>query len=122
MPPRSPRRATFTATNQLASTEASASFQIVSPITYSLSSDKSSYTVGQPVQLTFTETNPSASAVSVTVDPPNFGITQGGNSVWVSNNSAASQPATTEVLYPGQSITQTATWDGTSNWLGPVDQ
>ena len=79
----------FTVTNQLAPEAASASFQIASPITYSLTSDQSVYQVGQPIQLSFTETNPSSSAVSVTVDPPNFGITQDGNSVWVSNNSAA---------------------------------
>ncbi len=109
---------TFTVTNQLAPQAASASFQIASPVIYSLTTNQSSYQVGQPIQLSFTETNPSASAVSVTVDPPNFSITQGGNSVWMSNSSAQSQPATTEVLYPNQSITQTATWDGTSNWLG----
>src|ERR1700728_1735294 len=62
----------FTVTNQLAPQGASATFQIASPVTYAISSDKSTYQVGQPVQLTFTETNPSMSAVSVSVAPPNF--------------------------------------------------
>ena len=108
----------FTVTNQLAPQAASASFQVQSPVTYNVGTNQANYQVGQPIQLSFTETNPSASAVSVTVDPPNFTVTQAGNSVWSSNPNASSQPSTTEILYPGQTITQTGTWDGTSNWLG----
>ena len=108
----------FSVTNQLAPQSASASFQVASPVTYNVTTNQSTYQVGQPVQLSFTETNPSTSAVSVTVDPPNFTVAQAGNSVWSSNPDAASQATTTEILYPGQTVTQTATWDGTSNWLG----
>ena len=108
---------TFTVTNQLAPQAASATFEIASPITYAVSTDKSTYQVGEPIQLSFTETNPSMSTVAITVVPPSFDVFRGMNSIWVSVNSGQAPAPTTVTLGPGKSKTQTVTWDGTNNTL-----
>ena len=108
----------FVVTNELAPTTASASFQIQSPVTYSVTPSQPTYQFGQPVQLTLTATNPSNQSVAVGVNPASFTVTQGGDAIWTASASATSQTFGTDTLAPGQSITQTVTWDGTTSWLG----
>ena len=108
---------TFTVTNQLAPQAASAAFEIASPITLGVSTNKSTYQVGEPIQLSFTETNPSTSTVAISVVPPSFDVFQGINSIWVSANSGKAPAPITVTLGPGQSNTQTTAWDGTNNTL-----
>ena len=107
---------TFTVTNQL-DPSVSATFQIASPLTYSFTLDKQSYQVGQPIGISLTETNTSSQSVSVTVNPPAFTAVNGlGQTLWQYQDSSTSP--TTETLAPGQSTTQTATWDDVAN-AGP---
>ena len=63
-------------------------------------------------------TNSSTQSVSVNIDPASFTVTQGGSPVWASSASASPQTTGTQKLAPQQSITQSVTWDGTTNWLG----
>ena len=94
-----PLTGSFTVTNQLAPSAASATFQIAQPITYSLATKNASYQVGQPIQITLTATNTSLETVSVNTAPGTFVITQGDNTIWNSSGqqqvyaaSAASLP------------------------------
>ena len=104
---------TYTVSNQ-EDPSTSVTFKIDSPLTYSLSVDKSEYHVGEPIQITFTETNPTDQPVSVNLNSSAFAITDySNNTVWQSGTGSGSSK--TETLQPGQSITQTATWDGISN-------
>ncbi len=78
----------FTVTNQQAPTDASATFQIQpqaggSAVT-SVTTDKPVYLVGQPVKLTFTETNQGSVPVQVIAGSGTFDVSQNGNPVWVS--------------------------------------
>jgi hypothetical protein len=108
----------FAVTNQLAPTSASGTFQIASPVNYSVATNQPTYQLGQPVQLTLTATNPSDQPVAVNLNAASFTVTQGGNPVWASSASASSQTTGSDTLAPGQTITQSATWDGTTSWLG----
>src|SRR5277367_5812819 len=60
--------------------------ELLSSLAYSLTTDKSVYAVGQPVQLTFTETNTSNAPVTVTDGPSidGFNVSEGGTTVWQS--------------------------------------
>jgi hypothetical protein len=106
---------TFSVTNQLAPDLKPTTFQIETPpISYSFSTDQTEYQVGQPIQITFTETNTSDAPETVNVDPADFTITGfDGGTVW--DSGGGSGPPTSETLNPGQSITQSATWNGISN-------
>ncbi len=64
---------TFTVTNQLAPTAASATFQVTPPVSTSVAADQATYQVGQPITLTFSETNTSNETVSVNTTPATFG-------------------------------------------------
>ncbi len=81
---------------------------VAAPLSLSLTTDQSTYTVGQPVQLTLTATNTSQSAVSFDAGPSNKGflISQNGSVVWQSN--AGMQPMFMQyvTLQPGQSCTR----------------
>jgi hypothetical protein len=85
-----------------------------SGIAYSLTTDHLAYQVGQPIQITFTETNAGDEPVSVEVHPTDFTIVDSSGFIWQSNPSAAGQPTNPVALQPGQSVIQTATWDGTT--------
>ncbi len=88
-----------------------------SPITLTLTTDQSSYSVGQPVHMTLTETNTSSQTVQITDGPSidGFSVSQNGTTIWRSN--AGMQPMFLRevTLNPGQSLTLTATWDGHPN-------
>ena len=105
---------TFSVTNELDPGGASASFQIASPLSYALSVDRSDYQVGQPIQISDTETNMGSQPLSVNVRPASFTIADDLNNV-VWQSAIGSGSSTTQTLEPGQSITQTSTWNGISN-------
>ena len=104
----------FTVTNGLDPKGASASFQIESPLSYSITTDKADYSVGQPIQITYTETNTSRGPLTVNTGLSGFDITQYQTPVATVSGTDGSSPGT-KTLQPGESITQTATWNGMSN-------
>ncbi len=86
-------------------------FQVADPqILYSLTTDQSVYQVGEPVQMTFTETNTGDQPVTIDPNFVGFTITQDGSLVWEPDSASSSQATVT--LQPGQSYAQTVTWDG----------
>jgi hypothetical protein len=93
------------------------SFQIVNAVSYGISVDHTSYQAGQPITITFTETNTASQPVQVVVEPPSFAVTGslGGNVVWQSAPAGSAVHGQTQTLQPGQSITQTATWNGVAS-------
>ena len=105
---------TFTVTNELDPDGPSASFQIASPLSYALSVDQAEYQVGQPIQLSFTETNTGTQPLSINVPPATFTIADDLNNV-VWQSAIGSGSSTIQTLEPGQSIAQTSTWNGISN-------
>jgi Intracellular proteinase inhibitor len=88
----------------------------------SLTVDRSAYKLGQPVVLTFTETNASHHDVTVDHGPANQGFvaSRNGQVVWQSNAGLGPQFLQSEVLHPGQSIQIQATWDGRSEAGRPL--
>jgi Intracellular proteinase inhibitor len=93
---------------------------LLSGITYSLTTEQSVYQVGQPIQFTFTETNTSDQPVPVSLSPTDFTVSYEdiGSQVWQSDPGNAGQPPTSVTLQPGQSVSQSATWDGTTMETG----
>ena len=87
---------------------------LLSSLSYTLTTDQSVYQVGQTIQLTFTETNISNQPVTIEVSPTDFDVSQSSYAVWQSGPGDGSQPPVQETLLPGQSVQQTATWDGTT--------
>jgi hypothetical protein len=87
-----------------------------SALAISLTTNQSSYTVGQNVQMTLTETNDSNQAVNVAVGPGlnAFFISQNGQIIWRSNAGAVPFYIELEVLGPGRSLTLTANWTATA--------
>jgi hypothetical protein len=90
---------------------------LLSGLTYSLTTGQSSYQIGQPITMTFTETNTGDQPVTVEVSPTDFaaapaGAAQGATPSWQSNPENQGATTTPETLQPGQSLSQTATWDG----------
>ncbi len=96
---------------------------LLSSLSYSLTTDQPVYQVGQTIQLTFTETNISNQPVTVEVSPTDFEVSQNNNGLWQSGPGDGSQPPVQETLQPGQSVQQTATWDGTTPdpFNGPIN-
>jgi hypothetical protein len=85
-----------------------------------LSTDHQVYRRGQPVVMTLTETNTSQQDITVESGPSlgGFFVTHHGHTVWASNAGVQPMFVVVRTLGPGQSITQSATWDGQSN-IGP---
>ncbi len=88
-----------------------------SSLSYSLTTNQSTYQMGQPVQLTFTETNHTSKPVTIAIGPSNtgFDVRQNGALVWMSNAGIQPQYLRVETLLPGQSEVLTAAWNGVSN-------
>jgi uncharacterized repeat protein (TIGR01451 family) len=86
---------------------------LLSGITYSLTTDQPVYQVGQTIQFTFTETNTGDQPVTVAVSPTDFTVSRGPTAIWQSDPGDAGQSPSSVTLQPGQSISQTASWDGT---------
>ena len=94
---------------------------LLSSLSYSLAADQSVYQVGQPIALTFTETNVSNQPVTVEVSPSDFTVSQNNAAIWQSNPDNANGLSVPETLLPGQSVSQSANWDGTTSYsLAPL--
>ena len=87
-----------------------------------LSTDHQVYRRGQPVVMTLTETNTSQHDITVDSGPSidGFFVTHNGRKVWASNAGVQPMFILVRTLAPGQSITQSATWNGQSN-IGPAE-
>ena len=86
---------------------------LLSGISYTLTTDQATYQVGQPIQITFTETNTGDQPVTVSLSPTDFSVSEHASVIWESNPENDGQSPTSVTLEPGQSVSQTATWDGT---------
>jgi hypothetical protein len=102
----------FVVTNQLDPSGASASFQIDSPLSYTFDMPQTNFQFGQPVNFSYTITNSSDQPFTFSLPPTDFTVTWQNNTVWESDPDASTQGPTTETLQPGQSVTETATWNG----------
>jgi uncharacterized protein YpmB len=81
-----------------------------------LTTDQTSYTVGQTVQMSLIATNHTRHNVIIWVGPDAnvFSITQNGQIIWRSNSGPGSlRPTVRRVIHPGQSLTLTADWTAT---------
>ena len=90
---------------------------VESELAMSLTTNQSSYTVGQVVQMTMTATNRTHHDVKIWVGPGlnAFVITQNGQAIWRSNSGPQPlYPTVRRVLLPGQSLTLTANWTATA--------
>jgi hypothetical protein len=98
---------------------------IIAPVSQGLvvklSTDHQVYRRGQPVVTTLTETNTSQHDITVESGPSlgGFFVTHNGRRVWASNAGVQPMFILVRTLEPGQSITQSATWNGQSN-IGPA--
>jgi len=104
-----PSGGTFTVTNQLDPQGASATFHIEPSLSSSLTTDHSVYQAGEPIAITFTETNTS-SYPAVVLPSGSFTVTNDATYITVFSQSV-DQNAPILTLQPGQSLTQTATWN-----------
>jgi Intracellular proteinase inhibitor len=105
----------FVVTNQLDPTGASATFTIESPLSYRLSASQSVVEFGQTIGFTYSITNNSDQTFTFNLAPTNFTVTGGGGTVWESDPGSSAPAPTSETLQPGQSITETAAWNGVAN-------
>jgi Domain of unknown function (DUF4214)/Intracellular proteinase inhibitor len=87
---------------------------LLSNLAYSVTTDKSSYAPGQPVQLTFSETNVSNQDVKIGWGPSidGFQVSHNGATIWASNEGMNPMFIALQTLAPGQSFTLHATWNG----------
>jgi hypothetical protein len=90
---------------------------LLSGLASSLTNDHSAYQPGQPVEMTFQETNVSGHPVVVEDGPSNNGFIvrrdrQGDAMVWQSNAGINPDRIRRDILQPGQSLTLRATWGG----------
>jgi Intracellular proteinase inhibitor len=87
---------------------------LLSGLAYSLTTNQASYQPGQPVEMTFRETNVSSQPVTVQDGPSidGFTVSRDGAVVWRSNAGINPLFIRLETLQPGQSLTLAATWDG----------
>jgi hypothetical protein len=123
--------APFTVSNDFDPNADTATFRYVAPspdvLVTSLTTDRSAYQLGQPIQITFTETNASTSPVQVLEGPSSFEVKQNGTEVWNSSfpntlpEGWALGSYSWVTLQPGQSYTQTATWNGVPDQLPSPD-
>ncbi len=86
-------------------------------IAYTLTTDQSVYQAGQPIQIAFTETNTGTQPVTVSLSPTDFTVSEQSLEFTARSGSrtrrtTVSRPRSV-TLQPGQSVSQTASWDGT---------
>ena len=96
---------------------------LLSALSVSVTTSQSVYQPGQPIQMTFTETNTSSQLVKVEEGPSidGFIVAQAGKTVWRSNSGINPDFIVLETLKPGQSLTLNATWaGGASQGQSPV--
>ena len=106
----------FKVTNPAVGSTLSASFQINTPLSYKITTDKCDYAIGQPIQITYTETNTASQPTTLSTAPSDFAITQEGFGTLLANVPASwGVTSDTSTLLPGQSISETANWSGLAN-------
>jgi hypothetical protein len=83
-----------------------------SALAINLTTNQSSYSVGQTVLMTMTATNDTNHAVTVAIGPGEnaFFISQNGQIVWRSDSGALPQYIARRTLEPGESLTLQADW------------
>ncbi len=83
-----------------------------SKMAVSLTTNQTTYTPGQVVQMTLTMTNTSSQNETVALGPSidGFFVTQNAKVIWRSNSGVEPQYIVRRILKPGQSITLTAQW------------
>ena len=84
---------------------------LLSGLVSSLTTDHSVYQAGQPIQMTFTETNLTQHPIQLAVGPSTdgFDVSQHGKVIWTSNAGPVPMFIMLETLQPGQSFTLSAT-------------
>jgi hypothetical protein len=89
---------------------------IASPVEVGLTTNQATYTPGQIVKMTFTETNATGQNLLVPIGPTidGFTITNGSKTIWKSNAGIQPDFIELEKLAPGKSITLTADWTASS--------
>ena len=94
---------------------------LLSALAYSLTANESNYQPGQPIQISLTVTNTSSQPIETIRGPDfdHFVVTENGVQVWESG-SFMLPLATSVTLQPGQSFTNTDTWNGVSNQGPPT--
>ncbi|MBV8265025.1 MAG: hypothetical protein JO252_01620 [Planctomycetaceae bacterium] len=100
--------------NQLAMTGVGAAISLApqASLAVSAATDRPSYRIGQPVRITFTETNTGPTAVGVDVGGPSaVTITRQGIEVWKMSGPMVF-PTPALLLQPGQSRQDTIVWPG----------
>jgi hypothetical protein len=82
----------------------------------SLTTNQTSYTPGQTVSMTFTETNDTGHNVMVELGPSidGFSVTKAGKTIWRSNAGLTPDYIVLRELAPGAAITLTAAWSASS--------
>lgn len=87
---------------------------LLSGLATSLTTNASTYQAGQPVVMTFQETNTSSTPTVLNNGPSidGFSVMQDGHVVWRSNGGINPLFIQVVPLDPGQSLTLTATWNG----------
>jgi hypothetical protein len=87
---------------------------LLSGLSVSVATDKAVYQPGQPIHMTFTETNASSQPVTVDWGPSTDGflVERNGVVVWQSNAGINPMFVAANTLDPGKSLTLAATWDG----------
>ncbi len=82
-----------------------------------LSTNHQVYRRGEPVVITLTETNTSQQAISVEEGPSlgGFFVSHDGRRIWASNTGPQPMFVVLKTLGPGQSTTQSVTWNGHAN-------
>ena len=84
------------------------------PVAFSLKADRATYTPGEPVHITLTETNTTDRPVVIYGGPSldGFTVSQGGREVWRSNEGPQPLAVRRQTIPPHRSIRLTATWRG----------
>src|SRR5262249_48972785 len=98
-------------TDQLDPNGASATFEIEPALPTAIATNKAVYQIGQPVEMTFVETNTSSFPIIV-LPSGTFTVTNTATGVAVFSQNVVGQNAFSTLL-PGQSITKTASWTAT---------
>ena len=99
---------TFEVSNPNAPQGDTATFQITNPLQGALTTDQATYQFGQPVQLTYTETNTSDQTLTISIANPLYQIV---------NNDLPMLPVSDplgpsiQTITPGQTITDQFTWN-----------
>ena len=106
-------------------TRLTTTFRIAPPtqvnLVTSVTTDQTVYSPGQPVNMTFTETNEGTEPMPIIIGSPEFQVMQNGTVIWDTfwdSQNPLTQPSWS-TLQPGQSYSQTTTWDGIPNQGSP---